>query len=121
MSLGYLAAVGMLWLNRAQPWFPAVLLGTALNSAAILANGGRMPVSRPALERIGGSLAARIEAGVDPRHILAGPGTPFGFLGDQLAIGYRGFGLILSPGDLLLASGIAGLVQAAMRAEDSFP
>ncbi len=119
MSLGYLAALRMLWLNRAQPWFPLLLLGTALNGAAILANGGRMPVSRTALERIGGALVAAVDAGADPRHVLAGPGTPLGFLGDQVALGYPGAGLIVSPGDLLLACGIAGLVQWGMRQEDS--
>jgi len=117
--LGYLGALVVLWLNRAQRWCPVVLLGTALNTAAILANAGRMPVGRPALERIDGPLSVALKAGADPRHVLAGPSTPLGFLGDQVAVGGWGGGLIVSPGDVVLAFGIAGLVQAAMRGEDS--
>jgi len=120
-SLGYLAALGALWLNRARPWIRVVLLGTALNSIAILANGGRMPVSRGALLRLGGPLTVAVEAGADPRHIFAGPATPFGFLGDLFTFHLGRFGVVLSPGDLLMAAGIAGLVQAAMRGEDSHP
>lgn len=112
---GYLLALAILWLNRAYPWILVVLLGTALNTAAIFANGGRMPVSRDALSHIAHPLVLALHPEGDPRHVLAGPGSPLSFLGDVLALEIGGIGVIVSVGDLLMAVGIAGLVQAAMR------
>ncbi len=117
-SIGYLAALGGLWLNMAHRWVGVVLVGTASNALAIIANGGRMPVTRAALERLGGPLLGAGGTGVDPRHILATPGTPLAFLGDHIAVGAGRLAAILSPGDLLMGVGLAGLVQAAMCEED---
>lgn len=89
VGAGYLAALLALWLNRDHPWIPAVFLGAALNAAAILANGGRMPV----------------------------PGTvlpPLSYLGDILRVELAGRGAIMSPGDVFMAVGVAGFVQAVM-------
>lgn len=115
-TLGYLTAVAALWLDRRQAWFPVVLAGVALNGLVIIANGGRMPVASAALARLGGLLAGGVAAGADPRHVMAGPDTPLGFLGDRIALTAGGAGTILSPGDLLMAVGIAGALQAAMAA-----
>ncbi len=117
-SIGYLAALGGLWLNRAHGWVGVVLVGTASNALAIIANGGRMPVGHEALLHLGGQFRAAMAAGVDPRYVMATPGTPLAFLGDHVAVGAGRLGAILSPGDLLMGLGIAGLVQAAMCAED---
>jgi len=119
VSAGYLAALAALWINRSIPWCVAVLAGAALNSAAILANGGRMPVAPSALGSAGAPLAHAVVAGGDPRHVLARPGAPLALLGDTLALGIGGVGLVVSPGDLVMAIGLAALVQAAMRAEAS--
>ena len=115
VGAGYLLALAILWLNRAHPWILVVLLGTALNTAAILANGGRMPVSHDALSHVAHPLVFALNPESDPRHVLAGPGSPMSFLGDVLALAIGGIGVIVSPGDLLMAAGIAGLVQASMR------
>ncbi len=117
-SIGYLAALGGLWLNIAHGWVGVMLIGTASNALVIIANGGRMPVTRAALERLGGPFLGTIASGVDPRHVLATPGTPLAFLGDSIAVGAGRLGVILSPGDLVMGLGIAGLVQAGMCAED---
>jgi hypothetical protein len=108
VSTGYLAALASLWLNRHHGWLRLVLLGAALNAAAILANGGRMPVSAAALSRIAHPLL--------PRHVLAGPGIPLSFLGDVLPAVISGVGVVLSPGDVFMAVGVAGFIQAAMSA-----
>jgi len=115
VAAGYLAALGMLWINRDRPWLPLVLIGTALNAAVIVANGGRMPVARDAIERAGRTVGPALLAGADPRHVLAAPGSPLGVLGDRWAFHAGGFGVVLSAGDVLLAVGIAGFVQGAMH------
>lgn len=119
LTAGYLAALGALWLNRTVPWCAVVLAGTALNAAAIVAGGGRMPVSPAALAPAGAALLRAVAAGADPRHVLAGPHTLAALLGDRVPLGAGRFAVVASPGDLLMALGIAGLVQAAMSAEDS--
>jgi hypothetical protein len=116
---GYVAALGALWFNRALPWSPAVLVGAALNCAVILANGGRMPVVRHPLGQAGLHWADAGTAVMDSHHVLATPHTPLALLGDSIPLGLGGRGFVASPGDLLMAAGIAGLLQAAMRAEDS--
>ena len=114
LGAGYLAALISLWLNRHHAWLRVVLLGAALNAAAILVNGGRMPVSGAALSRIAHPLIPAVHSGADPRYVLASPGTPLSILGDILAVEVGGVGVVLSPGDVLMAVGIAGFVQAAM-------
>ncbi len=121
LGAGYLAALASLWLNRHDAWLRAVLLGAGLNAAAILANGGRMPVSGAALSRIAHPLIPAVHSGADPRYVLAGPGTPLSMLGDVLAAEIGGVGVVLSPGDVLMAVGIAGFVQAAMCRERRSP
>ena len=114
VGAGYVLALATLWLNRGHPWILVVLLGTVLNTAAIIANGGRMPVSRDALSHIAHPLVLAFHPEGDPRHVLAGPGSPLSFLGDVMALEIAGIGVIVSAGDLLMAVGIAGLVQATM-------
>jgi len=113
-AAGYLAAVVMLWQNRARPWLPVLLVGAALNAAVILANAGRMPVSRSVFERIGRPLPGPLLAGTDPRHVLAGPGSLLGWLADRLAFHAGGVALVFSLGDLVMAVGVAGFVQAVV-------
>lgn len=96
VGAGYLGALIVLWLNRTHPWILVVLLGAALNAAVILANGGRMPVP-------------------------VGPGTPLASLGDILAVEIGGVGVAVSPGDVAMAAGIAGFVQAAMSRAGNAP
>lgn len=112
-AAGYLAALLMLWQNRGRAWIPVVFIGAALNAAVIVANGGRMPVPPSAFERIDRPIPGPLLAGSDPHHVLAGPDTALGWLGDGFAFRAGQFALILSLGDMVLAVGVAGFVQAA--------
>jgi len=107
---GYLAVLVMLWLNRDRPWIPLVGVGAALNSLVIVVNKGQMPILPAALISTGYAPLGI----VDIRHIVAGPGTPLAVLGDSLPLHVGRFGAVVSPGDLLIALGIAGFIQAAM-------
>jgi len=88
---------------------PLVVLGAACNLAAILANGGVMPVSPAALAAIG--------AGIGPHTasvVVAQPSLEP--LTDAFATpGWLPFANVFSVGDVLIGVGIAVAIAAAMR------
>ena len=119
---GYLAALAVLWQNRARPWTLPILLGLGLNTLVIALNGGRMPISAEALVRVTHVIdPAAASSGLDARHVIVGPGTPLAALGDILPLRAGAMGAVLSPGDLLMGVGLAGFVQAEMRVARAGP
>jgi hypothetical protein len=86
-----------------------IALGLAINLAVVLANGGRMPVSRAGAGAASSALARR---GVWGQYTLAGSGTRLHWLGDWIAfpppVG-RVVREVYSPGDLVVCLGL-GLV-----------
>jgi Family of unknown function (DUF5317) len=86
-----------------------IALGLAINLAVVLANGGRMPVSRAGA---GGASSALVRRGVWGQYALAGPGTRLHWLGDWIffppPVG-RVVRDVYSPGDLVVCLGL-GLV-----------
>ncbi len=88
--------------NRHLPGMPLAALGAALNSLAIVANGGVMPASRAALAAAGLPLDRR---GYENSAVVAHP--RLWFLGDVFAVP-RGWPLpnVFSVGDVLVALGI---------------
>lgn len=109
---GYLLALAALAVNVRIPWLWLALAGTALNAVVIAANGGRMPVSASVLQAASRSLV--LGGATGPFYVFAGPGTALAPLGDTLPLIAGGVGVILSPGDIVLAAGIAATLQAAM-------
>ena len=118
---GYLGAIVVLWQNREHPWLILVLFGLALNTVVMLANGGRMPVAGQALAHAGGIARPSGLHDADARYLAEGPDTRLAALGDSLPVRVGAFGTVLSPGDLLIAGGLAGFVQAQMRTGTSGP
>ncbi len=119
---GYLAALAVLWQNRAHPWMLPILVGLGLNSLVIALNGGRMPISQDALMRVTHAIDPQAAAAsLDPRHVTIDPGTHLAMLGDVVPLGVGALGTVLSLGDLLMALGLAGFVQAEMRAARAGP
>jgi hypothetical protein len=114
-GLGYLAALAVLWRNRSHPWAVVILIGLCLNALVIALNGGRMPVSGRALAQVTHGMGAQ-PAALDARHLIAGPGTRLAQFGDVVPVGAWGIGAALSPGDLVMAFGLAGFVQGEMCA-----
>ena len=49
------------------------------------------------------------------RYVLAGPHTRVTALGDTLSVRIGNAGMVLSPGDVVMALGLAGFVQGRMR------
>jgi hypothetical protein len=95
--------------------------GTGLVAAGLLSNAvvvganGAMPVSAAASAHAGLSTQDLL-AGSDPRHELAGPGTRLRPLGDVIPVLLPRRPEVVSPGDVLVAAGLAQLVVVAMTA-----
>ena len=115
ISFGLLLAG--LWANRSNPGLSLAFVGILLNTIAVLANGGYMPVWRPAL----------IQAGFDPNTVLSSFHTflPFdrldaafllraGPLGDILPIPLPYIRNVASIGDLFLAAGLGFFLFATI-------
>ena len=106
-----------LWANRSNPGLSLAFVGILMNTIAVLANGGYMPVWRPAL----------IQAGFDPNTVLSSFHTflPFdrldaafllraGPLGDILPIPLPYIRNVASIGDLFLAAGLGFFLFATI-------
>jgi hypothetical protein len=102
-------------LNIRAAGFVLICAGLVLNALVILLNGG-MPVTREAIVRSGQSATlAELAAGEDgAKHHLADADSVLLILGDAIAIP-RPIGQVVSVGDLLLDTGIAWYVAAAMH------
>lgn len=117
VTAGYVLALVGLAANLRVRWLWLAAAGVALNTVVIAANAGRMPVSAGVIREVSRSLV--IGGTTSPFYVLAGPGTALAPLGDTLPLVLGGVGVILSPGDLLLAAGLAATMWAAMLAAPS--
>lgn len=114
-----LALVGLLlagWavtLNLRLPGLLLVGAGLVLNTAAILANGA-MPVSLTAAER-SGMATGDLRAGFDAGHEVATTATHLRAVTDIVPVALPWRPEVVSIGDVLVASGVALCVFAAMR------
>ena len=103
------AAAAFMFFNRHLPGMLIAAIGLALNVLVIALNGG-MPVSVRAIEIAG---APPFEG--EGEHVTLGPDTKLPWLTDVVPIPVAGS--VLSPGDLLLALGLARLVQGRTKGE----
>jgi len=98
--------------NLRLPGIPFILGGVAANAIVILANGGKMPISRPMLERAG--LLRYLEmlsSGGSPTHQLVDSTTRLVFLSDIFVVPppfWRPF--VFSAGDVAIVIGLFALV-----------
>jgi hypothetical protein len=108
-SYGVLVAATLA--NRRVPGTPLIGAGLACNVAAMLANGGHMPATAPALRALG-----RAEHGVHANSIgLAHPPQPW--LVDRFATPrWVPFASVFSVGDVLIVAGAALLLWSATGA-----
>jgi MFS family permease len=114
----HIASYGMLvvflLLNGRNVGLAVAATGLLSNLVAILANGGRMPVSGTAWEEGGRGLDSIAPADVYHNTTLAGGHPRLGWLGDvfPLPLG-RALGNVVSVGDLLIVFGLAIFVYRA--------
>lgn len=99
--------------NRGIHGTVLVALGLLSNAVVVGANGA-MPVSAYASGKAEISTQDLL-AGVDPRHQLADSGTRLRPLGDVIPVLLPVRAEVVSPGDVLVAAGLAQLVVLGMR------
>lgn len=108
-----LLVAAFLGLNRSVPGVPLVALGLGANALVVALNGA-MPVSSWASGKAGVSTQDLL-TGADPRHELATGQTVLRPLGDVIPVLTPGRPEVVSPGDVLVAAGLAQLVVTGMR------
>ncbi len=117
-AVGLVVSAGLvvvfLLANRGVRGFGLVALGLASNALVVGLNGA-MPVSEAASGRAGVSTQALL-TGQDPRHERSGPRTLVPWLADVVPVPYPVRPEVLSPGDVLVAAGLAQLVVLGMTA-----
>ena len=99
--------IALVWLGRniRVQGIPCVMLGAVSNLAAIVANGGRMPVE-----------GALLLGALPPNRVLATDHTRLVWLSDRFLVPPPfPFPTVFSIGDLLIGLGIAWLIVAGMR------
>jgi hypothetical protein len=104
-SYGLLVAFALI--NRRLPGAWLVMLGLGMNLAVVLPNAG-MPVSASAVDAAGGSVSAQID---DLKHHAMAGDDVLAFMGDVIPVPAP-IGIVLSPGDVLLYTGIAWFLVA---------
>lgn len=109
--LSYAPLLWFIYLNRNHRGMMLIGLGLLLNFVVIAANRGFMPVN---LTGLAPHLQEQLSGGAgSPLHRALTDKTVFPFLADQIRLSY-GFNRIISIGDILLALGIAFLIQHHM-------
>jgi MFS family permease len=110
----YALLIAFLLLNIRYRALWICALGLAANATAIIANGGRMPISLAAWTASGRSAAAITAHGFYNNNVLTGPHTLFPWLGDVFVLP-AGIPLAtaFSVGDLLVVFGAIGFVCRA--------
>jgi len=113
LLVSVLLVAAFLGLNRAVPGVAMVALGLLTNALVVAANGA-MPVSVWASGKAGVSTQDLV-SGADARHEIADAGTRLRPLGDVVPVLTPGRPEVVSPGDVLVAAGLAQLVVTGMR------
>jgi diguanylate cyclase (GGDEF)-like protein len=104
-----LLAFAALNLRRSGAWI--MTAGLVCNAAAIVANGGRMPVSLRAWRAAGLPAGTITRLGRDGNNVLIGAHTHLAWLSDRFALPPALPGsTVLSAGDVLLVVGLIGFI-----------
>lgn len=107
----FILLMAFFFLQGKQAGFIIIGFGIFLNLLVIGANGGAMPVD---ITRVPSHLAEEIADGTkSPFHTHITDDTKLEFLGDRISVPYKPNHL-LSIGDLILAFGVAFLIQQKM-------
>ena len=119
LAVSALLVAAFLVRNRGIRGTGLVALGLVANALVVGLNGA-MPVSSEASGRAGVSLQDLVD-GADPRHELSGPGTRLPLLGDVIPVLLPVWAEVVSPGDVLVAAGLAELVVVGMAGAPTAP
>ena len=111
LACGVLLAV-FCWLNRRQAGMIIITLGVGLNMAAMIANGGTMPINQATLAQVSGRQAAPGTALLFSKdRVLEDSQATFAWMGARLVLPGPLTSLAAwSIGDLLLLAGVGRLL-----------
>lgn len=101
-----------IYFNRKIKEFLVVGFGIGLNTLVMVFNGGRMPVSEWALEKVG--LEEELSLIINDRivtHTIMDTSTTFGYLSDIIPLIYK----VISFGDVFMAFGIFLIIRKYMN------
>ncbi|MGQ9517992.1 MAG: DUF5317 domain-containing protein [Anaerolineae bacterium] len=118
LVLSYVLLLVFVWMNRRLPGMPIIALGLLMNFTVMLANGGYMPISPEAVQRVGHEYelqstapGARLKYTKDI--LLPREQTRLWFLADVFILPPPfPIPTVFSPGDTVLALGIWMLILA---------
>jgi Family of unknown function (DUF5317) len=113
LTLSALAALGFCLRNIRLAGVPLITLGL-LSNALVVSLNGAMPVSIAAAARADVQIVA-IAAKDDARHSIAGRGTTWRVLGDNIPLPLPWRPEVVSPGDAVIAAGLGELLLLGMR------
>jgi len=116
--LSDLIAVAWLWRNLRIHGILCIVAGACSNLAAIVANGGRMPVDGALLSRTRGAAESTAAAfgQLPANRVLTGHDTRLVWLTDRLLLpAPPPLATVFSAGDVLIGIGAAWLIVAGMR------
>ncbi len=111
-ALAFALAAWFCWLNRDAPGMPLVAAGLAATALVIALNTG-LPVSLHALEW-SGSDTTLADLADDRLREAADATTIVPFLGEIIPLAWPVAPQVVTPGDVLVAAGIALVVSAAL-------
>ena len=111
LPLSVAAVPVALWPLRRRAGIWIMFVGLAANLAAIVANGGLMPIRhQTVVEAVGATRAERYSPGrwiVGSKDVLVPPGRGrLLWLGDQIVVGTVHSGFVASPGDVVVWAGM---------------
>jgi hypothetical protein len=99
-----------LWVHRGHVGVWVIFVGLAANLCAILANGGLMPIERSTVSQaVGEERASGYSVGEwirGSKDVLVEADAPAAALGDTIVIGLGKRGMVVSPGDIVIWSGL---------------
>jgi Family of unknown function (DUF5317) len=108
VTLSALLVALFLWGNWQVAGVPLIAAGLLLNGVVVAVNFA-MPVSVSAAARAGLE-PGQLRLGDDAFHERAGPGTRLSYLGDTIPVALPLRPQVVSPGDVLVAAGVALLL-----------
>lgn len=129
LVLSYMLLLAFVWVNRRLPGMPIIALGLLMNFTVMLANGGYMPISPEAVQRVGHEYELQsTEPGARLKYtkdiLLPREQTRLWFLSDVFILPPPfPIPTVFSPGDAVLALGVWVLVLATCHSArwDSSP